>query len=586
MRRNIPVPSSCVWVFAGLFLFLSAGRTAQADERSALAEVVPSGAIVYGEFSGLGPVIDRIREADLLGELEKNPQVKQFQQSPEYRKVDAGRRILELQLGMDLWTAAKTLLGGRAALALYPRPDSERPDALLVIRSDDREALVQLRNRIEPLLILAGDRLERTVTKDGAMILRFGDRLFVSLRSEWVVVAARRELLTGTLDLIAGNSTASLAADAPFALMARQMGSEHLFRLFFNAQLAAQADRPRLGIPEKLDNPVGSLLLGGLSEVSARSPYAGLTLDVHDRHFVLTAGVSGDSRSMSAAHRAFFSDPSTAGTADLPQPKSLIAGFTLYRDFSRWYRSREQLLQDGLLPEFDKFESGLANLLPGRDFATDILPLIGNRLTFLAAPQDYDHLEGVPGVKLPGFALIVDLARPDEGAAVIQLLFQTLSAILNIEAGNQGRQPWVLDALVHQDVTITYGKYLQKPSGERLPMVFNFMPASARVGDRFILSSSLSLCRQLVEQLQAPPAEVERGNRNLNFEVYPEPLSELLQANRELIQARALQEGKTLEQAEFEFDLLVRMLAAWKSFRLSTSVRSDAFQVEFQGEWK
>ena len=83
------------------------------------------------------------------------------------------------------------------------------------------------------------------------------------------------------------------------------------------------------------------------------------------------------------------------------------------RDFTGWYRHREELLREQVLPGFDQFEAGLGNLLPGKDFSEDVLPLIGSNLTFVTAPQDYSHLDGEPGVKLPGFALIVELARPE-----------------------------------------------------------------------------------------------------------------------------------------------------------------------------
>lgn len=63
----------------------------------------------------------------------------------------------------------------------------------------------------------------------------------------------------------------------------------------------------------------------------------------------------------------------------------LIGGWVLHRDFAGWYKRREELLDPKVLPEFDKFEAGLANLLPGKDYGTDILPSLGNRLTFVAA---------------------------------------------------------------------------------------------------------------------------------------------------------------------------------------------------------
>ena len=46
-----------------------------------------------------------------------------------------------------------------------------------------------------------------------------------------------------------------------------------------------------------------------------------------------------------------------------PRVPELIGGFTLYRNFAQWYAHREDLLQEQVMPGFDKFETGLANLL-------------------------------------------------------------------------------------------------------------------------------------------------------------------------------------------------------------------------------
>jgi predicted tellurium resistance membrane protein TerC len=97
--------------------------------------------------------------------------------------------------------------------------------------------------------------------------------------------------------------------------------------------------------PEKLDNPLVSMFLGGISELAAGSPYLGVTLDVEQDRFVLKSGISGDSRKLDEAHRVFFSDPAGPGTPEIPQLPALIGGFTFHLDLANWYRQREKLLE-------------------------------------------------------------------------------------------------------------------------------------------------------------------------------------------------------------------------------------------------
>ncbi len=560
---------------------------ARADsETASLANQMPSGAIAFGEISGLDDVLGRLQNSTYWDTLTGTTQYQQVEKSPQYRKAQAARQIAETQLGMDLWTAGKRLLGGRIGVALYPRPNSKQPDAVVLVRVADKAAMAQFRERLQPLLVLAEDQIDQSETIERMRVINLDDKAFLSMNEEWVVASNRRELFKQTLQgLQQEENPDCLAHDKEFQAMTRQMGSDHFLRTYVNTNAISKSAGGRF-VPEKLGNPLASLLFGGIVELAVHSPYAGVTLDIKDDHFLLTAAIAGGPKSLGDKHQVFFSDPETAGTPAIPRPKQVLGGISIHRDFAEWYQRREELMKEDVLPGFDKFEAGLGNLLPNRDFGQDVLPLLGKSLTFVSAPQGYDHLDGKPGVQLPGFALIIELAKPKEAGDVIQLFFQTLASIVNIQAGQQKRQPWVMTSETYNDVQISFGRYLQKPKGQRLPIVFNFLPAAARVDNQYIISSSLGLCRQLIDQLKAPATAAKQPNRNFNFELYFDSVAEMLQANRQFFQARAIQQGRTAQQAGADFDTVVRLLKTFKSLQLSTSAKADAFQAQLQGVWK
>ncbi len=564
-----------------------------AGKSASLATSVPSGAVGYAEISRLGDLLKRIQDSSYLQMALASPQYQALQKQPQYKQGDAVRKIIETQVGMDLWKLFEELLRDRVAVAVYPKagavPGAPAADVLAIVRGVEPKVLAQLRERIDPLLTLAQEQLVPADPIEGApantTVISFKGQVLVALGDSWVVAASTRDLLTKAVGLLAGKGQGTLADDAPFRAMTDQMGKDHLVRAFVNAEFLTKAKGSRL-TPEKLDNPLVSMFLGGITELAAGSPYAGLALDVEEDRFVLTTGIAGDSRKLDDAHRVFFSDPDGPGTAAIPQLPSLIAGFTFHLDLANWYKQREKLLEARLLPAFDQFETGIANLLPGKDVGEDVMPLIGKSLTFVAAPQDYSHIDGKPGVKLPGFAIIVDLAKPEEGGDLFQMFFQTFSAIVNLGAAQQNNQPWVMTSETFKDVQIAYGRYLKRPTGDQLPLVYNFMPASARMGNKFIICSSLATCRQLVEALKQPDSGGQRPNRNLNFEFHPSALADILQANKEVFTARAIQQGQEAKQAEGEFATSLQLLRFFDSFRLSSRVLSEGFQVQFEGSWK
>lgn len=550
-----------------------------------LAESLPAGALLYGEVSDLGRVLEPLRKSRFLDSLLTLPAYQDLQATGPYRKVDAVRRLLEIHLGYDLWTAAEKFMGGDLAVALYPRPNADQPDFLVVLRVPDAEDLAHLRDRIDPILTLLDQQITVTDHGDGMERMELGEGLVLAIGSDRLIVSNCHDRINDMVTMGVGAKSASLAQDESFMRMEEALGTDHLARLYLNTELLKSAGDGRLGLPEKMDNPLGSLLLGGILEQVARSPYGGLTLDMDGEGFQLTAGVTADAQALGAGYACYFSHLADTAARTPLRPDRTIGGISLFRNVTDWYGQREALLQAQLLPGFDKFESGLANLLPGRDFEQDILPTLGPRFSFVAALQDYSHLDGTPGVQLPGFALVVELARPKEGAELLQLFFQTFSAVLNIEAGKQGRQPWILDFQTHRGVKITSARYLQKPSGTRLPMVFNFMPAAARVGDQFVISSSVGLCRDLIDYLQGATDAEPRGT-NLALELDFAAVADSLDLNRDFFLARRIQEGRTPDQAQQDVDLVLQVLRYVETLSLTTRGTDQTLQASLKGTWQ
>ncbi|MBS0261793.1 MAG: hypothetical protein JSS02_07535 [Planctomycetes bacterium] len=571
---------SVAWAQAGA----PAGQAAVAPGTS-LARFLPANAVGFAEVSGIGKFVRQLEQADYVRLLMATPQFKEFEKTPDFQKAVATRKIVEAQLGMDVFEAAEKLLGGRVAMAVYPQAGNPAGSAVVVLKGANPEVLAQVRQRVEPFFQLADAKVD-TDTVAGAKLYTVNGQAFIAWGDTWVAAAGTRDLLSQTLQLLSGKEQGGVAADEEFRAMSRDMGSDYPVRGFVNTALLTKLKGSRL-LPAKLDNPVVSMLAGGAVELAANSPYLGLSVEVRGNRFVLTSRVAGDSRKLDEAHRVFFSDPAGPGMPDLPALPGLISGFSLHLDLANWYRQREALLEPQLLPAFDQFETGIGNLLPGKDVGEDIVPLIGRNFTIVAAPQDYSHIDGKPGIQLPGFAVLIDLAKPEEGGDLFQLFFQTLSAILNLASAQQKHEPWVMKSESYKDVQITYGRYLKKPSGDQLPIVFNFMPAAARVGNRFIISSSVATCRQLIDALKSSEnAAAPRLNRNMNLELNADALAGILDANRQVFVARSIQQGANAVQAEAEFSAVLQVVRFFQSLRLSSQVLPEGFQLQFEGSWK
>jgi hypothetical protein len=377
-----------------------------------------------------------------------------------------------------------------------------------------------------------------------------------------------------------------MAEDLVYKKAQKKLAGPHLARGFFNLPAYAKLYNQPIEAPGKMSDGGGSLFFHGIIALAADSPYLGLTLDTDESGFSLVGAIEGDVKAAREKYGWFLSDPGTPGTRDIPRVDGLMGGITIHRNIGSWYLNREDILEEHLMAGFDEFEAGLGQFFPSQDVGEDIMPAIGSTLTLLAAKQTFEHFDGEPGIKLPGFALIFDLDKPENGG-LFQLVFQTVVTIFNLTSAEQGlnREPSVMTAVVHKGVPINIVQFLKKPKAERLDISYNFMPCATTVNGRFVFCTSLKLCKALVEEM-AKPQDPKRVNRNFNFELYPTALSGLVKVNRRTLVAQRIQQGKTNDEANSEIDLVDNLLQYVKLLRLSTSVKKDGFQLQLEGQWK
>jgi hypothetical protein len=567
-------------------------RVLAADGDASLVRHLPNGALGTVEVTDMASIIERIESSQALKSYLDSPLYEEALQTDQGRKALAGKAILEAQLGMDLWKFSKTFLGDRMALAVYPPAGGDQPDGVLVVRIKEANDFAKLLEKLTPLIAFTGDQLTISNHESGGKEIRAKDGNRSVIKDRWLVAGKNPELISQTLTNLMSGRDSGLAAEPAWKSMAQHMGPNHTIQICVNLKKISELAGKQI-IPDKLDNPVISLLYGGLVDSASRSPYAGVTLDVRENGLTIQSSIAGKVSDLDEAHRATVVDPERPLVPLIPGISDRLGAISFSRNFVKWYKSREQLLDARLQPEFDKFETGLATFLPGKDFAEDVLPLLSGRVAFVSAPQDYSYLDGKPGVQLPAFGLVVELAKPREGADILNLVAQTILTITNLEASKQKRQPWVQASESYHDVQINFARYLERPKGNDLATAYNFQPASALVDNRFIMSSSLGLCRQLVDAMskkEGSEAVAVSGPRTAipNFvqEFSPEVAARLLEDNAAVIHARNIQTGKTAEQSTRELEAVCKLLRQLTTIRFDSVQYPDHMQIEFHAGWK
>jgi len=568
-----------------LGMLFASGFSLCAADRS-LAGAMPAGAVALFEAKDFGGFLHKFRKSRWYGAALRSPLFRELEEDPQYRQLQSWRPTLEAGLGIDLWTATEKLLGGKMALGLYATAGGQALESVVAARVRDVTTLNKLHGRLSFFSFLAGDSLVKTTLPGGVDLFKLQNKLHMAIKDNWMVASENRLLLSKVVKMMNGQSSRSIAMSEVYKKHLKEIGNWHFANLFVDLKEISKQTGARLGIPVKMENGSISWLLHGMAELAARSPYMSATLDVNQVGFALKAEIPGKPEALGANLTWFFSDPKMPGAPDIPVVPGLIGGISIYRDFNDWYERRGVLLANYLLPEFDKFESVVGSLYQGKDFEREVASAIGPTISLVSASQNFENLDGTPEVKLPGFAMIFDLNDTEKGARFFRAMFPAIMMIANYESNDLKRQAWAIEAEAYKGTRLIYMKFLNKPKGNQLPLLYNFQPVAVQVGDKFVLSSSLRLAKSLVVALQKPGHNVARVNRNFNCEVQSIALARVIYDNRDYLMAQAVRQGYTIAQTKWGLDTTFQVLSATELLRLSTQVFKNKLQMKLEGNWK
>src|SRR5262249_10263423 len=123
---------------------------------------------------------------------------------------------------------------------------------------------------------------------------------------------------------------------------------------------------------------------------------------------------------------------------------------------------------------------------------------LGARHRFVVAHQEKTGYKTAPGQPLPAFAVVLEMREPNKFARTAESLLRT-GAIL---ASSQTRLK--LTEEEHGDHTITGYRFAEDSPlpADTNNLRFNFSPCFVRVGNLFVLSSTLKLGHDLIDVLE------------------------------------------------------------------------------------
>jgi hypothetical protein len=547
---------------------------------------LPTGAVAVAETHQLGAVLERF-EKSVPGKFFESPLVQSLlAKSPPVRRLQAALRVASRQLNMDVWTLNRKMLADRAALGIY-LSSKNQPQILLAIRPADQQLLADAWERMKDVLILVlGDQYDDSATAEGSRVVSLGDKVFIARRQDVLLLSSDSALLQKGLRAQSSKNLEVLAASS-FGGLPSAMGTNHLFQGFLDVGPIRAANKERASTYKSPaeENALGALLFGGFHAVGKQAKFVGAISDLKPDRWTTTLRMDVGTSAMGLQHAGFF-PTAGLGAPTIPDVPGRIGGVALYRDLSGLYPQRGKLLSTNAQSAFDRGMGQIANLLPGMDIGADVLPTVGPRMVFLAAQPEYAGLGGSPGVKIPAMALVVELKDADKAADFLSIAYHSIVTFMNFTARERGGHAVVPSSASYHGVQVAYCRPLKPVKGTRLPMEYNFSPAAARVGDRFIISTQLPLCQKLIDYYAANPSETAKGSASETVVVSPQALAKLIESNSDALTAQMVQSGTPAVAGRLALSTVQRMLQLVKTVQAHSTAGKSSYEAVLEFEFQ
>jgi hypothetical protein len=551
------------------------------------AQWIPQDAVIAVELSDTKALLNLLAGEKAVKFITSLPVYQKQASNPKFTEFIGVVRYLETTLGTDWRTGLAKLTGGGVTFAICPEDT-----VILIVEAQDEQMLNQLH---EIFLNFAKAEADKQGRPGRVASTQYGDvtawtfdgKEAHAIIGKRLVMANRPEGLKAILERRAGTGgDASLATKATYRTAKSKIGSSAVATVFADLKLLMQIPDVSGLLERQSKNPLAALAFAGIVESMRDSNWLVMGLDIQDSTLILRPLIDG--KAVAQTSPAAFALPKEAGDGALPNlsvPRR-IAALTVYRDLHEFYAAKDELFPErtsGLI----FFENMMGIFFSGRDLTNEVLAETRPDLRFVVAEQQFDPATGTPRIKLPAFAAVLRLRRPEQFKEVAEEAWQKAVGLINFTRGQQALPGLIIDRPVQGETkfTMAYFSTAQIEDKTNLDTRFNIRPSLAMPQEYLILSSTDGLARDLIDSLGREKAGTIKplAETCSLVEIEGGRLASILQANRgTLVRGDMIKKGSTQEQAEAGIDMLITVVKLIERVELSIGTHEGLTQARLE----
>jgi hypothetical protein len=573
-------------LLGSLALFALAAGSARVNAASPPSRLIPADAELVVEVKQPRQLVEAITKLEALKQLQQFPNVKEFFDSTQYRRLHQLVAYYEKELGAAWPELIDKLAGGGAAAGVRFTPGT--PPVLLAIEGKDEAALKKF---VELALKVIEQEINRqeargkleTTKHEGIDVYSIGTVFHLALSGKSLLISNDDKALRSGLDLLAGKETKSVTTLPIYADAAKLLPKDQLATFWYN--LKDIHERPELKELYKNPRDPGlTVLLGHYIDVFGRSPFVCASFGKESDGFLATIRLPAGREGMGPEKSLHIPPNGTTGSRPLLVPKGAIYSNSFYLDFSKIWEDRVALFGEKNAKAIEEAEKSTGKLPFANFQLSKLLSQSGTYHRIVVAHQPKFAYTKTPKIKLPAFAFVTEMREPDKFSKTLEAGLRGLALFAGNQVGLQLKEE------KYKDVDIVAYKFDEEKvvKQDASDLRFNFNPCFARVGNQFVICSTVDLCRELVDLLQAEakaPAEMTKTTSTDRF--YSSGIAEVLSAfERQLVSQAILDQAVPVTEARQQVKAFIALVHDLGSMTEEITFDDKAlrFDIRFRGK--
>jgi hypothetical protein len=490
----MPSPTTFLVCLALLF-----PASARADGPKDPLRFVPKQAEVVAKIESPRALLEAIEKHELVQEALKISGIRELYDSTNQRRLYQLIAYFEKELGKNKYELLDALTGGGVVVA---GKFSSPAGVMVAVQTQDEQLLKRFVKMLHELAEKELARLEvkepiRKTTYDGIETYRFGP-VNAALVDGAVILASEDKILKTALDQHLGKQAKEPLSDVPAFQEGRKSipAGAHVWT-WLNLEAVKQLPNFKTGFEAGSQDPNVMILFGGLIDVIKRSPYVSASISQEKSDWQVRVRMPRGREGMSGISKMVVPQ-NDAGSLPLLQPPRTLASISYFMDLGQFWEHREKIFNKKQVEELDKAEKQSGKFLGGVKLGT-LLQQSGNHHRVVFASPEKSPYKTPPTTKIPSFAVVLDTRDPQFAKSMNFILRGV--ALIGTFASKSGLK---LVEEEHAGCKMVCYYFPEDKSFEGDPngIRFNFSPCFVPVGDQLVMSSTVELGKDLIDELK------------------------------------------------------------------------------------